>query len=745
MGTDMAVIAASGFIGGNISSSVPDQAISPYPSADTINFQNVGFAVLYSSATPPAGSPPIPDPFTPPAGQYFAWMLPFGGSSTGFFYNPNPPGLFSPSGLQQFTFTVPTFTPVSAGTPGAVLVRSADGGITIDSTATGVDNATLPCACTAGWPAYLLAVPFYAGDSPASAQVAKWNPLLQPNMYAKALTNFQAHGKIIRNPGSFFFQAPGTDATAIGMIGVRWTDAPTWARPAGNFMDAASVELTRLQCRAGGLFGSLSMTAQQAASQWITNLCEAADCWPLFSGHRLKLIPRSEVSAVGNGAVYVSPTSTGPVADLDADNGDFIAAAGESPIKVVRKARTDTDTVLQMQHINRGSNYAQVTTAEPDPAGIARYGVRKKAPITNNAVQDVAIARSILRIMVRRRNYVEQLGYSFTLNQRWAFLDATDLVTITDRAQGIVKVPVRLTSWQENENYEIACEAEPFVYGIHAPQALPATAPSPYSPGDAVNQSAGNVNPPVIFEPVSRLYSGTRAQLWLVVSSPAANYGGAVVYVSTDGGASYNPLGDPIVGNSVTGETTADWPAAADPDTTNDLPVDLTESNGVLDSYAVTDEDNFVYPCYVAGQQFVVEMNGTEIALINDQVWEMNGTIIGGAGFGYELMTYAVATLTAASKYTLKATGSGNHLRRDVFNAPDGGGLGVDHPSGSRWAFLSPSGVGILKVDMDTVWIGKTLWFKILSFNEFGAAAQSLSDPGIVAYSYTPTGVPSTV
>jgi hypothetical protein len=41
---------------------------------------------------------------------------------------------------------------------------------------------------------------------------------------------------------------------------------------------------------------------------------------------------------------------------------------------------------------------------------------------------------------------------------------------------------------------------------------------------------------------------------------------------------------------------------------------------------------------------------------------------------------------------------------------------------------------------MDPVWPGQELQFKILSFNEFGAAPQGLADVPI--YSYTPTGVP---
>lgn len=709
---------------------------------DEVDVTAVGYAVYYTSAHIPAGTPPIPPPFTVPAGQGVAWAM---------------PAAFSP-GCQLGAEGIPTFWQVSSGaaatwTPATVVTTSTPvvtetgGSFSVDFSGTASRAGSIATTVNAGWPAYLLAIPFYgASDSPASAQVAKWDALTPANFYAKALSTFQAHGRIVKNPGSYAFASPGTDPTALAMLSIKFLDAPQFPQPGGSFINVPSMDLVRAQCRAGGLFGSLSMIAQKAARDWIQDLCDAADCAPVFSGHQLYLFSRSEVSAVGNGAIYIAPTASGPVADLDVDNGDFVAQKGQPAIKVTRKSRVGDQiyTILQMQHVSRGAAYQQVTTSEPDAAGIARYGVRKATPTVNDAVQDVAVARSILRILVRRLNYVEKLAYDFTLNQRWALLNSMDLVTITDRSQGIVKVPVRLTIWEEDDKLEIACQAEPFVYGIHAPQALPATTPSGYSGGGAVNLSAGNVNPPIIFEPVSRLYSGTKAQLWLVISSPATNYGGAQVYVSTDGGASYNPLGGPVIGNATTGVLTADWPAATDPDTTNDLAVDLTESLGTLESYAVSDEDNFVYPCYVAGQQLIVQMNGTTIAILANTTIKMNGVKIASSGdFGYELMTYANAVLTAANKYTLKATGAGNHLRRAVFNAPDNTGNGIDHPATSRFAFLSPAGTGILKVNMDAVWPGQTLYFKVLSFNEFGSAVQSLSD--VPAYTYMPTGVPSTV
>jgi hypothetical protein len=521
--------------------------------------------------------------------------------------------------------------------------------------------------------------------------------------------------RIVTNPGTYTVtNGGGGSLVNLTLLGFKATQPPTYPNPLPNFLDKTTKELTRAQCRANGIWGSLSMNTQKSARDWLTDFYQAAVSAPVMSGFKLKSIPYSEVSAAGNGAVYIAPTAAGPVAELDVDNGDFICSKNESPIVIERAARTDLNTVLQMQHIDRNANYQQVVTAVSDAASVLQWGVRKADPIVNNAIQDPSIARQILQIMVRRQNYIGPVTYKFKLPARWQLLEAMDLITITDTQQGINGVPVRLTSVSEDDQYGRTCEAKPFMYGINAPGNNTVTSPTPYSP--VTGTSAGNVNTPVIFEPVPRLYgSQNQAQLWVVVSSPSAIYGGCQVMISTDGGLSYNLAGDPLAGSAITGVSTADWPAATSPDTTNNLALNLTESNGELASYQTSDEDNFLYPCYMAG----------------------GGTY----PITYELMTYATATLTGTNLYTLAATG-GAHLNRGVFGAPSPG-VGVDHPSGSRFAFLPPDGQGILKLNMDPTWIGKLLYFKILSFNTFGSAIQSLSS--VTAYTYTPTGAAGAV
>jgi hypothetical protein len=723
-------------IGASIFCSV-DRGLTPIGAA---NFTAVGYAVYFTTAAPPSGSPPIPPPFDVPAGQQVAWALPQQGSAAAL--QPWTNVLVYPGGVAtvfqvncaEAQVWVNGGAPAAAGSltgqsstggpPGAIATTSASTGAAISST---VEQ---------GFPGLLMAVPMYpAGDAPAGQQIAAWGTLSPPNFAGLSPSTYQLLSRIIRSPGIYPFPTLGPPPSQLLLLSFKFTQPASYPRPLGDYIDFPSLDLVRAQCRANGLYGSLSMNSQSAGSDWIKSLCQAANCASVPIGTKLYFFPYSEVSTAGNGAEYTAPTATGPIANLSTINGDFVGTEGTPAFQSV--SRINQPNVLQMQCLDRSAFYKQIVVEQPEAASIALYGVRKDDPVVNNAIQDPAIALSLLGIAVRRNQYGGDT-WKFTVNAKWMLLTPMDLVTITDDLQGILGLPVRITEFNEQDDSSFEGAAEPFVYGMCAPVSIEADSPVINSAG--INASAGNVNPPIIFEPVPRLCAlAPQAQLWVVVSSPAPNYGGAQIFVSTDGGNSYDPLGDPVLGSAITGESMADWPADSSPDTSNDLPLDLTESNGILQSYAVSQEDNFAYPCYVSGSNLTIESNGTAVCDSGID-YESNGALIAESSmaFGYELMTYATAQLTGTNKFTLRATGSGNHLDRAVFGAP--GSSGIGHPPGSRFAFISPAGTGILKISMDEVWVGVELFFKVISFNSFGAAIQSLAD--VPATSYTPTGVP---
>lgn len=649
-----------------------------------------------------------------------------------------------------------------------------------------------------GQPAYIIAFVNYGfGYSTQygsyNTPVPGWTGITPPN------NHYVAYFKVVYQPGTYTFPAPNNPVAfgtpnVMGIIAFKSTQPSPYPRPLTNIIDPATMDMVRAQCRAYGLWGSLVMDSQQKASDYLDVLYKAANAAPVWSGFKLKSIPYSEQSYAGNGSVYVSPTSTGPLAVIPA--GDFIYGEDQPLYSVDRKAQVDVPNILQIQIPARGNDYNDVVVSQPMTAAVALFGSRKDSPQQFRCIVDPSIARMILNIQNNRRNNLRNT-ISFKTNAKWKLLEPMDLITLpADPFTGLPAIDVRITDAVENETYEMEFKAQPFVFGTNAPIPLVATAPSPYQ---RLGGNLPSVNSPIIFEPVPRMLNqSNQGQLWCVVSAPGgqlsavtptatpsgtgyqigdvltivqtgasggtitvtsvntagaitgadvttsginyavanglsvtgghgasgqidivavtATYAGCLVYLSTDGGNSYNsPIGT-ISGNGITGVSTADWPVANDPDSTNDLLLDLTESQGALASYQTQDEDDFNYPCYIAG---------------------------GTTCIPYELMTYAVATLTSAFKYTLSAS-AGNHLRRSVFGAPQPT-AGVDHPSGSRFAFLGPPGVqtqpGIFKLNVDPRWIGTTLYFKFVAFNAMGNLIQKLADA--TAYPYTPTGCPS--
>jgi hypothetical protein len=414
-----------------------------------------------------------------------------------------------------------------------------------------------------------------------------------------------------------------------------------------------------------------------------------------------------------NGAIYTSPTAAGPVYTINEKTGLL------RPITVSRK-KNDDGTSKQIPHIiqyqipNRNSDYNQVVISQPVAAGTAQRGARKDDVTTLDCVVDVTVARK-LAVIKGRVMLLNPNSYKVDLSARYQLVEPGDLVAVTDELAGIFAKPMRLTSVRHTKEKEVQCEADAFIYGMRSPGTVVATDPT--GGGGDRGVDPGSVNPPIFLQPVQGLMKQDQPQLWIVVSNGSGHYGGCQVWISTDGGSNYHLIGV-ILGNAVTGYATNDWPAAADPDITNDLSVNVSESLGEIESLSVSDQDGFVYPFWIEG---------------------------GSEEIPYELGAYATADLTAAYQYTLRAAASGSplvshKLRRAVFSAPEFG-EGSDHPMtgsplvGARFCLIDSSGQGIFKANIDQNWVDKTLYFKFCAYNEFMGNVQSLSD--VTAYPYT--------
>lgn len=453
-------------------------------------------------------------------------------------------------------------------------------------------------------------------------------------------------------------------------------------------------------CRANGISVSLCQDSQRSAKDILDEQLCIGNSAPVYSGNEMKVIPYDEVSAVGNGEVYIAPTASGPIADLTDDDFAVGKDSKTLPVVISRKKRTDCDNVVSIEHIDRSIDYAHRVTSACDQKSVAMYGPRKGGTLdaadlgVNNpsgsksllSIHSAEVAQKIASILAKRGAAgVNQ--YTFTLKAEWFWLEAMDLVTITDVRLGLNQKAVRITNVKETADRTYEITAGEFVYGLNHPDSKDSTAAT----GTLVSVSVdpGLVNTPIIFEPPTGMLGGGNAQLWFLVSGEDPNYGGCIGYVSVDGGSTYTAIGN--IGPATTGDLTADYPdSASDPDTTDSLEVDLTESNGELDTQSQEIADGFADPCYVGTHNSPVDSN-------------------------FEVVCPTVATLTGANAYTMDT-----YIRRAVQGTSH-----MDHATGSRFGVLDSA---TFKVDIPAQWFGKTLHFKFTAYNKVGGQMNDLAD-----------------
>jgi hypothetical protein len=477
-----------------------------------------------------------------------------------------------------------------------------------NSGAFGAVPQTASCSITTNVAAYVMAFFFQIGPSLSGTPSGvppppvHWNDMyVNPNAGVPAILYSwsRVYYRNVAAAGTYELSLPGIEQDwTIVMLAISASQPSPWPKTLGNIIDQPSLQLLRNQCRANGLIGSIVMNSQKAASDWLKEFYDCANSWPVWSGFKLKSVPRSEVSTMGNGVVYTAPTAAGPAATLTEDD---LIMQDNALVITERAPQVDRNNILQFEFVDRTNDYNVSTASEPESASIALYGPRKQNATVRHEIMDPLVARELLAIEVRRLTMITPFSYKFVAKANWVPLEAGDMVLINDSLIGITDLAVRITAVEETDSYDLNITAEPFIYGVHAPSVnLSATVIS-QNPNNSQYVPAA-VNPPVIFEPPTRLSSTGNPQLWFVVSDSDPLYGGCVIYVSIDGGTTYEttPVGI-ILGNGTTGYVEiADWPAAADPDAVNTLYLDVSESLGVLNSYSVDQRDSFAYPNYVA-------------------------------------------------------------------------------------------------------------------------------------------------
>lgn len=434
-------------------------------------------------------------------------------------------------------------------------------------------------------------------------------------------------------------------------------------------------------CLANGFLISPALDTVRTATDWIKDILEATNSEIIETGGQLVVVPYGDTTVVANGVTF-SP-STQPIYDLTVD--DFLRDGSSPAVQIERPTVLDAYNSVKVEFLDRGNQYNPSIVEAQDLQAIDAYKYRPEGTRQYHMFTTQAAAAKSAATILARLVYIRN-KFKFKLAQKYILLDPMDLVTITVPELGYSKQPVRILSVDEQPDRTLDIEAEEFPW-VASPTLYPKQSQTPGGPNSYA--PPGSVNTPIIFEALSRLNNQIGHNIWFGLSGGNPNWGGCRIWVSLDG-VTYLQAGTAI-GATKMGVLTANLASHADPDTVDTLSVNLTESDGILESFTSAECDVFASVCYVDG----------------------------------ELIAYQDATLTSAFHFDLATK-----LRRGVYGSTIGA-----HSIGANFMLLDDTVEGW---NYDVVLIGQTIHFKFTSFNQSGLVEENIAD--VTDYPYTVTG-----
>lgn len=440
-------------------------------------------------------------------------------------------------------------------------------------------------------------------------------------------------------------------------------------------------------CYYNRLWISPAYTDQRAATEVLQEIATNTYAEFVWSCGLLQLRPR---------VLYNSDGTLRTVAPLfDLTDDDFLpnqnsqgTSMTSDPVQIIRSRVSDQINEIQLEYLDRANAYAPAIAVATDSALMDAYGRRSTGSQQAHLFCDAQGANNSAWLQLQKQ-YI-RTKYYFTTDMRYVVLDPMDIITLTDSVLGLNRTPVRVIEMTENLDGTINFTAEECPLGLGETRAT-------YSLNQGqgytldTNADPGPVNAPIIFAAPTQLTGGA-LQIWAAVSGASANWGGCNIWISTDGGSSYNFAGRQQ-GPARMGTLNTLLPVMTDPDLVDTPTVDLTESFGDLVSVTQSEADQLL-----------------TVSIVDD-----------------EFLAYETATLIAPNTYQL------SYLRRGLYGSSQS-----THVS-APFARLDSS---IFTFPYQASQIGQVVYIKFTSFNVFQAGEQNLAD--VVAFPYVVGSAPDT-
>jgi Putative phage tail protein len=425
---------------------------------------------------------------------------------------------------------------------------------------------------------------------------------------------------------------------------------------------------------ANSFFISPLIDSQTSVSSVIGSILESGMTAGFWSEGLFKLVPYGDTSAAGNGQIFIPNTQ--PIVDLTDD--DFI---GDGLVKVTRTSWQDAHNKVQVTWKNRLNGYNDEVTTEQDDAAIQRYGLRQEDPQNWDSVTTLAAAQFAANLRVKRSVNI-RAQYTFSVKSNYSYLEPMDLVTITVPELGWTKLPVRITRIVDHPDENgLEITAEEFPWGTAQPTLYGKQVGSGFTPN--VGQADPGNTTAMIFEAPNRLGMQAGNTLYGFCSGSAPDWGGCQPYVSYDG-VNYTPFGPQITGPARLGSLSGTLGAGtADPDTTHNAVIVMSNSSSTLPAASQSDFDAGVSLCVLTGQGIkynVIPDSGGDLLTwttnaslpivfgitgISGGAWRYTGT---GAASGFLFVNSPVFTVIPGQTYTFSAYIDATHV---TSGAPD--------------------------------------------------------------------------
>lgn len=441
-------------------------------------------------------------------------------------------------------------------------------------------------------------------------------------------------------------------------------------------------------CRAMGFGMSPALQSQEKANSSLNKWARLFNTALVWTGYSLRFVPYGSESLTAHGVTYLPDVTV----RYSLSSADFILEGDPISFNRIDPADGKNSVVLQIK--DRSNEYNSVPAEWRDQGLVDQFGLKPADSIVAEEICVKDMGARMAALIGQRIAYIRN-EYEIHLGPQYCLLEPMDILELYDSRWGYFNVLINHIQEDDNDSLTLTCEEYHGSVSLSGPVSNVPIENNPINQG----QDAGPVNPPLLLQVPPSLTSGRR-EVWAVVSGgDGTNYdefwGGAQVYISTDGGTAYNMVGTidaPARQGKLTDALAAI--ATANPDIINDLKITSAMSNAEFSDATAADAEAGVTLSYIAAEGVNTE----------------------------EYLSYTDTLLTGTNLYTLSDLYRGLH-----------GTIKGAHAIGANFARLDSDAV--FKYEFPVELEGSTIFVKFVSFNVWNSGLQELS--AAVAYSIT--------